>query len=91
MEWQDLVGRRIVAVAPTRAGRPNGTIPNVVHIRFEDGSAAILSCDWASHERPWLGLEGEDAADDPWLNGEETPDAASELLFSAAPPPPDDV
>jgi hypothetical protein len=88
MEWQDLVGRTIAEVVPTRAGQPDGTIPNVVHLRFADGSAAILSCDWASHERPWLDLEGEAAIDDPWLNGGEAPAVETELAFTMAPPPP---
>ena len=91
MEWQDLVGRKIVEVAPTRAGMPDATIPNVVHIRFEDGSAAIISCDWASHQRPWLDLEGEAAVDDPWLSGEDPSAVEPDFAFTAAPPPPDDL
>jgi hypothetical protein len=71
MEWRELIGRKIVAVVATRAGQADETIPNVVHLRFEDGTAAIISCDWASHERPWLSIEGEDAADNPWLADQE--------------------
>lgn len=71
MEWQDLVGRTIVEVVPTRAGQPDGTIPNVLHLRFDDGSAAIVCVDWASHERPWLAVEETTAADDPWLSSDE--------------------
>src|SRR3712207_7199478 len=42
MEWRDLVGRKIVEVVPTRQGKPDETIPNVLHLRFEDGTAAII-------------------------------------------------
>jgi hypothetical protein len=64
MEWRELVGRTIVSVRAARAGQPNETIPEVLHLRFEDGSAAIISCDWASHERPWLSLEEDEPGDE---------------------------
>ena len=70
MEWRELIGRKIVDVVPTRQGKPDETIPNVLHLRSEDGTAAIICVDWASHERPWLAVEAEDAADDPWLSDE---------------------
>jgi hypothetical protein len=67
MEWRELVGRTITAVAATRAGQPDETIPNVLHLRFSDGSVALICCNWASHERPWLDLELDAEGDDPWL------------------------
>jgi hypothetical protein len=70
MEWQDLIGRTIVAAVPTRSGKPDGTIPNVLHLRFSDGTSAIICCNYASHERPWLDIEEEAAEDDPWLADE---------------------
>jgi hypothetical protein len=71
MEWRELIGRKIVAVVATRAGQPDETIPNVLHLGFEDGGGAIICCDWASHERPWLDLEATDVESDPWLAAEE--------------------
>jgi hypothetical protein len=67
MEWRDLVSRTIVAVAATRAGVPDETVPNVLHLRFADGSAAIICCGWASNERPWLDLDEDPEGGDPWL------------------------
>jgi len=67
MEWRELVGRTIVAVATTRAGAPDETVPNVLHLRFSDGGSAIICCGWASHERPWLDLEEDPEGTDPWL------------------------
>jgi hypothetical protein len=72
MEWRELVGRTIVSARAARAGQPDETIPDVLHLRFTDGSAAIISCDWASHERPWLSLEEA-------VPGDEPPDLALEL------------
>jgi hypothetical protein len=85
MEWRELVGRTIVAVVATRGGRPDETIPNVLHLRFSDGSAAIISCNWASHERPWLDLEAEPQGLDPWL-----PDLPEGEAFRRAELPEDD-
>jgi hypothetical protein len=67
MEWRELIGRTIVGVAATRGGVPDETIPNVLHLRFADGSAVIICCDWASHERPWLSVEEDPEGNDPWL------------------------
>lgn len=67
MKWGDLAGRTIVAVTPTRAGMSEEDIPNVLHLRFSDGSAAIICCDWASHEMPWLSLDADVEGNDPWL------------------------
>jgi hypothetical protein len=72
MEWRELVGRTIASVRAVCAGQPDETIPDALHLRFTDGSAAIISCDWASHERPWLSL------------AEEWPDGESSALDPAA-------
>jgi hypothetical protein len=73
MKWRNLVGRTIVGVAATRAGEPDEEMPNVLHLRFADGSGAMICCDWASHERPWLDLEQVSEGDDPWMPGPEAP------------------
>jgi hypothetical protein len=77
MEWRDLVGRTIVAAVATRSGVPDETIPNVLHLRFSDGSTAIICCDWASHERPWLVLEEDSEGTDPWLPEPPAADVSS--------------
>ena len=69
MEWRELVRRTIVAVAAPRAGVPDETVPNVLHLRFADGGTAIICCEWASNERPWLDLEEDPEGGDPWLAG----------------------
>ncbi len=74
MEWRDLVGRTIVAAVATRSGVPDETVPNVLHLRFADGTAVLICCDWVAHERPWLDLEEVPAGDDPWPADPISPD-----------------